>query len=86
MNKRAFATLAAVAFSLLGAACAPPKVMIDHSYVDADKASKSYIQRSADNDKLFDLSVRVCDVQASNTDTNCKDSKVLGNVVPGSVY
>ena len=86
MNKLLSRTLAFATFSALSLACVPPKVMIDHSYVDADKASKSYIQRSAENDKLFDMSVRVCDVQANNTDTNCKDTKVLGNVVPGSVY
>jgi molybdopterin/thiamine biosynthesis adenylyltransferase len=86
MKKLLSRTIAFAAFSALTLACVPPKVMIDHSYVDAEKASKSYIQRSADNDKLFDMSVRVCDVQANNTDTNCKDTKVLGNVVPGSVY
>jgi hypothetical protein len=75
----------AVALSTL-AACAPPKVMIDHAFVDEDKAAKAYIVRSSEKAQLFDLSVRVCDIQANNTESGCKDTKVLSNVVPGSIY
>ena len=77
--------LATAVVALVGSAgCAPPKVLIKHQFVDADKSAKTYIERGTDN--LFRVSARVCDVQGNNQETNCKDTLLLENVVPGSVY
>lgn len=36
--------------------------------------------------RLYDLSVRLCDQQEDGASSHCKDSLVLQNVVPRTVY
>ena len=76
----------ALALAAASAGCAAPKVLVDHSFLGEDKSVKTVIQRSADHGKLFDLWVRVCDVSGGSTEVRCKDSKVLADVVPWSLY
>jgi len=73
-------------------ACAPPKVLIDHSYASADKSLVTYIVSSGQsvgsgNDKtnLFNVFLRVCTQGADNTTTACKDTLILANVNPKSL-
>ncbi len=74
-----------VGTSLLLGACVPPKVLTSHSFLDSDKSVRTLMQQ-ADDKRLFNVFMRVCDVQGTNVDANCKDTMVLGNVNPGSVY
>jgi hypothetical protein len=78
--------VAVLALGATAAGCAPPKILAEHTFVGDDKSVKYLIQRSADNAKLFDLWLRVCDTSGGSTEVKCKDSKVLSNVVPWSLY
>jgi hypothetical protein len=80
--------LAAVAI----AGCAPPKVLVDHSYASTDKSLETLIQRSGESvgsgskkANLFDVYLRVCNQAADNSQSSCKDSLVLENVNPNSL-
>ena len=73
----------AVAAATLSA-CGPSKILIGHAFLDSEKSAKSLMLPS--EAKLFKLQARVCDVTPKNGETNCKDSDVLDNVVPGSIY
>jgi len=87
MNRPSRALCGAIlALAAAGAGCAPPKVLVDHSFLEGDKSVKTVIQRSTENAKLFDLWLRVCDVSGGSTEVRCKDSKILSNVVPWSIY
>lgn len=78
---------------LSGAAvgCAPPpKVLVGHTFAGQDKSVKVMLQdagqtNKASNGKLFNVFVRMCDV-TKEAESSCKDTQVLENVVPGSVY
>lgn len=83
MNIKKIAMVCAVAGV---AACTPPKVMVSNFFVDTDKSVKTIIQQSDEDKKLFNVFMRVCDVAGTNTEANCKETKVLGNVAPGSIY
>ena len=78
-------------FALASAACAPPKVLVGHSYASSDKSIDTYIQKSGDvgsgksKTNLFNVYMRVCNQEANNTTTVCKDSLILENVTPGSL-
>ena len=81
--------------SLIAAAvsgCASPqKVLVANAFNGDDKTSKMLILDSGVIDpstkkKLFNVYVRVCDLDAKNNEAACKDTVVLDNVVPGSVY
>jgi hypothetical protein len=76
----------AIVGALLLGGCTPPKVLTGHHFLDADKSIRIIMQQSDEDKKLFNIFMRVCDVQGTNTDANCKETKVLGNVNPGSVY
>ena len=78
--------------ALLIAGCAPPKVLVDHSYATADKSLEILIQRSGESvgnaqskTNLFNVFMRVCNQGADNTQANCKDSVILENVDPRSL-
>lgn len=61
----------------------PPKVMVDHGYLGQTRTIKLLMQRNASG--TFDQSVRVCTLSAGK-ETACKDTVVLENVTPGSLY
>jgi hypothetical protein len=71
------------------AGCAPPKVLVAHSYATSDKSIESLLQRSGETggtaqakSNLFNVFMRVCNQAADNTLSNCKDTVVLENVKP----
>lgn len=77
-------------FALLGAAgCTPPPVLIAQGF-SADRVIRYTIQNvgggDGDTGNLYDLSVRLCNQGDDASDQNCKDSVILKNVYPGSVY
>jgi hypothetical protein len=86
----------AIGAALLGMlalpACAPPpKVLVASSFNGTEKTSKVIIQESGQVDtstkkKLFNVIVRICDIDPKNMETACKDTVVVQDVVPGSVY
>jgi hypothetical protein len=70
-------------------ACAPPpKVMTSHQYLGEARSAKTLIQQSGkgtDDGQLYNYFLRVCDLNTS-TEKQCKDSLILENVTPRSVY
>jgi hypothetical protein len=71
------------------AGCAPPKVLVAHSYATSDKSIEALMQRSGETvgntqakNNLFNVFMRVCNQGADNTQSNCKDSVILENVKP----
>lgn len=84
-------TLVAAGLMLAGCATAPPKILVRHNFAGPEKSTKTMLQDSGQKDpsskkELFHVWVRVCDVKADSSETECKDTKILENVVPGSVY
>jgi hypothetical protein len=88
-------------FSLLalaGVACGPPpKVLTQQTFLAAPekvytgpaKVYQERIQMSgqdpASKKPLFNLMVNICDVADNGTVSNCKETKVLENVLPESL-
>lgn len=77
---------------LASGGCAPPKILVDHSYATADKSLEILIQRSGEavstgqnKTNLFNVFMRVCNQGADNTQANCRDSVILENVDPKSL-
>ena len=84
------AGLLAVAAALSGCA-SPQKVLVANAFSGEDKTSKLLILDSGAVDpstkkRLFNVYVRMCDLDAKNNEAACKDTVVLDNVVPGTVY
>lgn len=68
----------------------PPKVLVGHNFVGPQKSVKMMLQDSgqknkANDQRVFNVFVRMCDVNAE-TEASCKDTQILDNVAPGSVY
>jgi hypothetical protein len=76
--------------ALLTGCGAAPKVLIHQQFAGDDKNVRVLMQESADaraNGKhLFDVIVSVCDVTEASAEAACKETKVLENVAPGSLY
>ncbi len=70
-------------------ACAPPpKIMTSHQYLGETRSAKTLIQQSGqanDDEQLYNYFLRVCDLNTSS-EKQCKDSLILENVSPRSVY
>jgi hypothetical protein len=91
MNAKTKITAALLALLALPACAPPPKVLVASSFNGTDKTSKVILQESGQIDtstkkKLFNVFVRVCDLDAKNMETACKDTVVVQDVVPGTVY
>jgi hypothetical protein len=77
--------------ALCGVACGPPpKVLTQQTFIGPDKIYQERIQNTGQTDPstkraLFDFSVNICDVAETGT-SNCKETKVLENVDPVSIY
>jgi hypothetical protein len=85
------ASAAALALCALGGCAPPPKVLVASDFNGDDKTSKMLIQDSGQVDpsskkKLFNVYVRMCGIDARAVESACKDTLVVENVVPGSVY
>lgn len=79
------------AAATLPACVVPPKILITHHYRGEDKTSKILIMENgqinpATKKRLFDVLVRMCDLDPQGNETSCKDTKVVDNILPGSVY
>ncbi len=77
--------------ALCGVACGPPpKVLTQQTFIGPDKVNQERIQSTGQNDPstgraLFNFSVNICDVAETGA-SNCKETKVLENVDPVSIY
>jgi hypothetical protein len=91
MNTRSLFVAALLAAATLPACTGPSKVLVSNSFRGADKTSKLLLLASGKIDPstknaLFDVFVRMCDINAQGTESSCKDTKVIESVVPGTVY
>lgn len=91
MKLQIIACAGAVFAAALSGCAPPPKVLVLNQFNGIEKTSKVIIQNSGQVDPstkkpLFQVFVRVCDIAPNNSETACKDTKVVDNVVPGSVY
>ena len=91
MNAKITLGAATLVMLALSACAPPPKVLVASSFNGTDKTSKIIIQESGQIDtstkkKLFNVFVRICDIDPKSTETACKDTIVVQDVVPGSVY
>jgi hypothetical protein len=85
--------MVAAGASLAAVGCSgPPKVLVEHSYASSDKSVETYIQKAGasvgtgkDKTELFNVFMRVCNQDASNSMTVCKDTLILENVNPRSL-
>ncbi len=84
-------TVVALASVLAGCGAAPPKILISQAFQGDDKNLRTLMQFSGKKNEatkaaLFNVWVSVCDVTEANAEAACKESKVLDDVVPGSLY
>ena len=83
--------MAGIAGALLSGCAAPTKVLVANGGSGEDKTVKMLILDTGQinpttKKKLFNVYSRVCDVDARNIEARCRDTLVIDNVVPGSVY
>lgn len=83
--------LAAALAPLVGCASVPPKVLVAQSFHGEDKNVETMIQDTGQADpaskqKLYNVMVRACNVTEGTATEACKDSTVLENVLPQSIY
>lgn len=79
--------VALAAFSALSG-CAVPKFLVGDSFTGG-RSDKIILIPATQTDKkevLYDYIVRLCDLDAQGVESNCRDSRILGNVVSNSVY
>lgn len=69
--------------ALLATGCVAPKVMVDQAFMGDQHTIKMIMQKNAAG--TFDQSLRVCNIE-KGAETKCKDTVVLENVTPGSLY
>ena len=91
MKMRYLMILGFLATTALSACSAPSKILVSSSFFGDDKTSKILILDSgqinpATKQKLFNVFVRMCSIDAQASETTCQDTKVAENVIPGSVY
>lgn len=87
MNKRTLAFVVGAGLLVgLGTGCSIPKVLVDQSFLGETRSAKIILTRSAEADGTFDQFLRVCTLDQAGKDTDCKDTLILKNVIPGSVY
>jgi len=92
MSKMILASMVLLAAGL--SACTPPQVMIGHRFSgrhgDGTRVVRYAIEPSGqstdETGSLYNLFVHICGQNDDGTEDNCKETLVLDNVVPGSVY
>lgn len=80
-------------FSLLalaGVACGPPpKVLTQQTFIGTDNVYQERIQLSgqdpATKKPLYNFMVNICDVAENGATSNCKETRVLDDVLPESL-
>lgn len=77
---------------LVSAGCAPPRVLVGHSYATSNKSIETIIEKSGasvgsgkEKTELFNVYMRVCDQDEGNSTARCKDTLILENVTPSSI-
>lgn len=90
MSAKYIGTALLLASSLLFGCAVPNKVVVSNSFMSEDKTSKFLLLDTgqinpANKQKLYNVIVRICNIDAQGNETECKDNAVIDNVVPGSV-
>lgn len=80
-----------LAASALSGCVVPSKILVANNFNADDKTAKILILDSgqvnpATKQRLFNVFVRMCGIDAQGAETACQDTKVAENVIPGSVY
>jgi ribosomal protein S8E len=91
MNTKYLLTAALLATGLLSGCTVQNKVLVANRFMGENKTSKFLLLdtgqvNQATKRKLYNVMVRLCDLDAQGAESNCKDTAVLENVIPGSVY
>ncbi len=76
---------ASAALLSLASACIPPQVMISNAPLGARMVRFS-MQRSPQVPGTFNLFLQACALQPNATATDCRQSMVLENVSPRTIY
>lgn len=88
MKKMHFA-LFAVALATTAVGCAPPnKILVGQTFIGEDRSIKILMTKpgeGGDKGQFVDQYVRVCTLK-DGQEVDCKDTLVLENVAPGSLY
>lgn len=69
----------------LASACVPPQIMISN-YPLGNRLVRFSMQRSAEAPGTFDLFMQACTLQPNATANECRQTLVLQNVNPRTVY
>jgi hypothetical protein len=79
--------LAAVS-ALAVSACGRPQYLVENTMVSGRNVKGILAPAATGGDKgqLYDMSVRICDVDANGAESNCQTSLLLTNVQPASIY
>jgi hypothetical protein len=83
ISKLLIMAAAALALTAFLCSCAIPKIMASYAYVGDTKTTKTLMEPATKG--LFNSYMRVCNLEANATETNCKDSLILENVTPRSL-
>jgi len=66
--------------------CAAP-VVVQHNFQGKDKTAKMFIKRAQEGDSnLFDSYIKICNLDEKNEEKKCKDTLLLQNVTPSSIF
>ena len=91
MNARCLFALGLLAAATLPACSVSSKILVANNFSGEDKTAKILILDSgqinpATKRHLYNVFVRMCDLNAQGGESSCKDTKLVDNVIPGSVY
>jgi hypothetical protein len=75
-------------FALALSACVRPQYLVENDMVSGRNVKSILAPADSSGNKglLYDMSVRICDVDANGAESNCQTSLVLTNVYLGSIY
>lgn len=78
--------------ALAGVACGPPpKILTQQTFIGPDKVYQERIQTTGKQDPstkrlLYNFTVNICDVAENGATSNCKETLLLENVYPESIF
>ncbi|HWV39475.1 MAG TPA: hypothetical protein VN033_13480 [Vulgatibacter sp.] len=86
MNKARFFFLVG-ALALLASGCASKHILVGQTFIGEDRSIKMMMTApmGSDDDRMVHQLMRICTLN-DGSETNCKDTVVLENVRPGSLY
>ncbi|MCX7943038.1 MAG: hypothetical protein N2746_00810 [Deltaproteobacteria bacterium] len=92
MNRTLIVTILII-ISLFAVSCAPKKVLIANEFMGENKTAKllmlprtDTVSSGKENVRLFNYYLRICNLTPDNKEENCKDTLILENVNPRSLY